>query len=77
MGLTSLTFRIPALVWVHQALVVEASNAFPPRISRFDAAIDFKFQQVMTISCRLDGGPDAGLCHLGLDREGVGEVGLL
>ena len=48
---TSFTLHLPVLVWLQQALMVEASIGFPPRISRFDAAIDFKFQQVIKIFC--------------------------
>ena len=51
MGFTSPTAHLPALLWVQQALMVDASIGFPPRISRFDAAIDFKFQQVIKIFC--------------------------
>ena len=36
-----------------QVLVVEATHEMPPRISRFDAAIDFKFQQVVSCNCIL------------------------
>ena len=49
MGLNSLTVH---LFFSVQALFVEASIGMPPRITRFDAAMDFKFQQVMTISCK-------------------------
>ena len=49
MGLTSLTVH---LLFSVQALVVEASIGVPPRITRFEAAMGFKFQQVMTMSCK-------------------------
>ena len=105
MGFTSPTAHLPALLWVQQALMVDASIGFPPRISRFDAAIDFKFQQVIKISwiklycilidiCIWDififtnleywqlqydkwGDLNVGLRHLGPDREGIGQRGLL
>ena len=51
MEFTSLTLHLPALILVQQVLVAEATIGFPPRISRFDAAIDFKFQQVIKIFC--------------------------
>ena len=49
MGLTSLTVH---LLFSVQALVVEASIGVPPRITRFEAAMGFKFQQVITISSK-------------------------
>ena len=45
MGLSYLTVHLPALVWLH-ALVVDAQSIPMYRITRFDAAMDFKFQQV-------------------------------
>ena len=45
MGLSYLTVHLTALVWLH-ALVVDAQSIPMYRITRFDAAMDFKFQQV-------------------------------